>query len=229
MSRIRRYADAKYSLPAEAAEGARNDAVAWNWESIEGFTPLGLPAPQWRHLKLRIRWEGCLADADTFEPIEQFFEDAPEAVRAFARKHPRVPALQEAVKAIGGRRGRPKFVDGVAGDYESEAGEVSKYTLPSDAEISRRIADGGAAAEETSRPAAMLQDAAEKTDARGVSVPVPAVLADAGWEVFERSGRNGRKDKYYFSPDGRRFRSLKRAKLHHDGNTAAAARKERIF
>jgi len=227
VSRIRRYADASYNMPAEAVEIARNDAVQWSWTSIEGYSPKGLEPKQWRKLRLRIRWEGCLEDADTFEPVEQFYEDAPSAVTQYLRRHADVPVLKTALEALRGtKRRKSTYVDGIDGNYETEQAEWAVNPLPPEKAVLEKEAEEAAPAWKARPATATEQDAIEDIDARGEEVAAPEDLRAAGWRVYERRGKGGRRDKYYYSATGRKFRSLKAARKQLEKEDSAETERE---
>ena len=95
-SRLRKYADSLLNVTADLKEQVAHDALEFYPDKIVGWRE----ADEGR-LELKVRWLGFDASDDSWEPVAQFYEDAPTMVRRYAQRMRRTaPGLLELINNL---------------------------------------------------------------------------------------------------------------------------------
>jgi hypothetical protein len=95
-SRLRKYADSLLNVTADLKEQVAHDALEFYPDKIVGWRE----ADEGR-LELKVRWLGFDASDDSWEPVAQFYEDAPTKVRRYAQRMRRTaPGLLELINNL---------------------------------------------------------------------------------------------------------------------------------
>ena len=130
---MRRYADRHLNATQSLVDVANNDAAADYLKCITDWGHKATKPNRWRKLMLRCEWFGYVADAgdESWEPIEQLFEDARVMVKQYLRKHADVPVLKHAYDQLIKKKStaRGSFNDGNESDFEDEDADIDPLAL----------------------------------------------------------------------------------------------------